>query len=136
MSFKKYGCHNDRLIGALGDIDQRACNTKGKDWDGVTHIVWEWVNGKMFPDKTTLWNNVNGLTRTVSYACYWMDKYMKDEVGHKTGNNWEKVAFKWKDEQVTTFPLSSAIEIIVLLKVDCTYAIPFKIFFLTFFFFE
>ena len=35
-----------------------------------------------------------------------------------------------------TLPFVSAIEIIVLLKVDCTYAIPFKIFFLVFFFFE
>ena len=102
MSFKKYGCYNDDLIAGLKDIDQRACNTKGKDWDGITHIVWEWVNGKMFPDKTTLWNNANGLNRTVSYACYWMDKYMKNELGHKTGNNWEKVAAKWKDEQVTS----------------------------------
>jgi len=102
MSLKKYGCYNDDLIAGLKDIDQRACNTKGKDWDGITHIVWEWVNGKMFPDKTTLWFNVNGLTRTVSYACYWMDKYMKGEMGHKTGNNWEKVAARWKDEQVTT----------------------------------
>ena len=41
----------------------------------------------------------------------------------------------WPAEaQEITFPLVSAIEIIVLLKVDCTYAIPFKIFFLIFFF--
>ena len=98
------------LLGAISSTEAislqqylyKRSHAKGKDWDGITHIVWEWVNGKMFPDKTTLWNNANGLTRTVSYACYWMDKYMKGEMGHKTGNNWEKVAARWKDEQVTT----------------------------------
>ena len=40
------------------------------------------------------------------------------------------------DAHEITFPLVSAIEIIVLLKVYWTYSIPFKIFFLVFFFFE
>ena len=39
------------------------------------------------------------------------------------------------EAQDITLPLVSAIEIIVLLKVDWTYAIPFKMFFLIFFFF-
>ena len=38
--------------------------------------------------------------------------------------------FFFPDDQETTFPLSSAIEIIVLLNVDWTYAIPFSIFWL------
>ena len=102
MSLKKYGCYNDELIEGLKDIDQRACNTKGKNWNGITHIVWEWVNGKMFPDKTTTWNASSGLNRTVPYACYWMDKYMAKETGSKTGNNWAGTAIKWKDQQVTS----------------------------------
>ena len=40
------------------------------------------------------------------------------------------------DAHEITFPFVSAIDMIVLLNVDWTYAIPFKIFFLTFFFFE
>ena len=102
MALKKYGCYNQKLIDGLIDIDQRACNTKGKKWDGITHIVWEWVNAKMFPDKTTNWTNQNGLNRTVSYVCYWIDKYMSDETGTKAGNNWVDTASKWKDQQVTS----------------------------------
>ena len=102
MALKKYGCYNQKLIDGLIDIDQRACNTKGKKWDGITHIVWEWVNGKMFPDKTTNWTNQNGLNRTVSFVCYWIDKYMSDETGTKAGNNWVDTASKWKDQQVTS----------------------------------
>ena len=102
MSLKKYGCGDERLIDGLKEIDQRGCNTKGKDWDGITHIVWEWVNGKMFPDKTTNWGHNSGLDRTVPYACYWVDKYMRNEKGSKVGRNWEQVASKWKDQQVTS----------------------------------
>ena len=40
------------------------------------------------------------------------------------------------DAHETTFPLVSAIETIVLLNVDWTYAIPFKIFFFPFFFLD
>ena len=102
MALKKYGCYNQKLIEGLIDIDQRACNTKGKKWDGITHIVWEWVNAKMFPDKTTNWTNQNGLNRTVSYVCYWIDKYMSDETGKQAGNSWVDTATKYKDQQVTT----------------------------------
>ena len=102
MALKKYGCYNQKLIDGLTDIDQRACNTKGKKWDGITHIVWEWVNAKMFPDKTTNWTNQNGLNRTVSYVCYWIDKYMSDETGKQAGNSWVDTATKYKDQQVTT----------------------------------
>ena len=102
MALKKYGCYNQDLIEGLTDLDQRACNTKGKNWDGITHIVWEWVNAKMFPDKTTNWTNQNGLNRTVSYVCYWIDKYMSDETGKQAGNSWVDTATKYKDQQVTT----------------------------------
>ena len=102
MSLKKYGCYNDRLIEGLKDLDQRACNTKGKEWDGITHIVWEWTNHSIFKSKGTSWFINDGLNRTVSYACYWMDKYMRDEKGSKLGRNWEQVASKWKDQQITS----------------------------------
>ncbi len=102
MALKKYGCDNQKLIDGLIDLDQRACNTKGKDWDGITHIVWEWVNGKMFPDKNTAWTTQNGLNRTVPFVCYWIDKYMKNETGTKVGINWVETATKYKDQQVTS----------------------------------
>ena len=102
MALNKYGCYNQKLIDGLIDIDQRACNTKGKKWDGITHIVWEWVNAKMFPDKTTNWTNQNGLNRTVSFVCYWIDKYMSDETGKQAGNSWVDTATNYKDQQVTT----------------------------------
>lgn len=102
MALKKYGCYNQDLIEGLTDLDQRACNTKGKNWDGITHIVWEWVNGKMFPDKTTTWTHQNGLNRTVPFVCYWIDKYMDGQTGSKAGNNWADTATKWKDQQVTS----------------------------------
>lgn len=102
MSLRKYGCNNDRLLQGLDNIDKRACNTMGKEWDGITHIIWEWINGKMFPDKTTLWQNASGLDRTVAFACYWMDKWMDNEQGSKIGNNWTKVPYKWKDQKVTS----------------------------------
>ena len=102
MALKKYGCYNQKLIDGLTDLDQRACNTKGKNWDGITHIVWEWVNGKMFPDKTTTWTHQNGLNRTVPFVCYWIDKYMDGQTGSKAGNNWADTATKWKDQQVTS----------------------------------
>ena len=56
----------------------------------------------MFPDKTTNWTNQNGLNRTVSYVCYWIDKYMSDETGKQAGNSWIDTASKWKDQQVTS----------------------------------
>lgn len=99
MSLKKYGVDNDKLNEALQDINDKAGSTKGKDWDGISHIVDEWKTNKFFPSKDTKWDVLN---RTVSYCCYWIDKYMKDETGSKPGNGWEKVAFKYKDQTITT----------------------------------
>jgi len=103
MSLKKYGTDNDKLVEALGFINERAAGSRRtKEWDGITHIIYEWENGKMFPDKTTIWHKEGGLNRTVSYCLYWIDKYMKDEVGSKVGHGWDKVAIKYKDQTVTS----------------------------------
>lgn len=99
MALKKYGIYNDKLNEALQDINDKAASTKGKDWDGISHIVDEWKTNNFFSSKDTKWDVLN---RTVSYCCYWIDKYMKDETGSKPGNGWEKVAFKYKDQTVTT----------------------------------
>jgi len=99
MALKKYGCNNDKLKEALQDINDKAANTKGKDWNGISHIVDEWKTNKFFPSKDTKWDVLN---RTVSYCLYWIDKYMKDEVGSKVGSGWDKIAFKYKDQTVTS----------------------------------
>lgn len=99
MALKKYGCDNTTLLDALQDINDKAANTKGKDWDGISHIVDEWKTNKFFPAKDTKWEILN---RTVSYCLYWIDKYMKDEKGSKVGSGWDKVAFKYKDQTVTS----------------------------------
>ena len=49
MALKKYGCDNDKLKEALQDINDKAGNTKGKDWDGISHIVDEWKTNNFFP---------------------------------------------------------------------------------------
>ena len=102
MALKKYGCNNDKLNGALQDINDKAANTRGKDWDGISHIVDEWKTGKIFCSKETRWDKENGMNRTVSYCCYWIDKYMKDETGSKLGKGWDRVAFQYKDQTVTS----------------------------------
>lgn len=102
MTLKKYGCNNDKLNSALQDINDKAANTRGKDWDGISHIVDEWKTGKIFSSKETRWDKENGMNRTVSFCCYWIDKYMKDETASKLGRGWDKVAFKYKDQTVTS----------------------------------
>lgn len=99
MSLKKYGCDNDKLKEALSYINDKAANTRGKDWDGISHIVDEWKTDKIFPLKLPRWDILN---RTVSYCCYWIDKYMKDETGSKLGKGWDRVAFQYKDQQVSS----------------------------------
>ena len=42
------------------------------------------------------------LNRKVSYCLYWIDKYMKGERGSKVGTGWKKVAFRYKDQTVTS----------------------------------
>jgi|TARA_B100001964_G_C14135471_1_gene554925 hypothetical protein len=108
MALKKYGCDNEKVLEALRIIDERELTgKKGKEWDGITHIVWEWTIDQkskdcLFKDKTTNWNKIAGLNRTVAFCCYWFDKYMIGKTGAKLGNNWQEVPKKWKDEQVTT----------------------------------
>ena len=95
MALKRYGTDNDRLNEGLQDINDKAANTKGKELDGISHIVDEWKTDNFFSDKNTKWSV---LDRTVSYCLYWIDKYMKDEKGCKTGNGWENRAFEYKDK--------------------------------------
>ena len=81
-------------------INQRA-NFMSDEMDGVSHIIYEWMNAKFFKDKSickdTKWENMN---RTVSYVLYWLDKYMNDDdPTTKVGKGWELVAKEYKDRQ-------------------------------------
>ena len=103
MALKKYGCDNEDVLEGIRILDDRELTgKKGKEWDGLTHIIWEWTNDILFKSKTTTWNAASGLDTTVAYCCYWFDKYMANQKGSKLGRNWQDVPKRWKDEQVTT----------------------------------
>jgi len=95
MALKRYGTDNDRLNKGLKNINDSASTTgKGKELDGISHIVDEWKTHNNISDKKRRHLEDN----TVSYCLYWIDKYMKDEKGLKTGNGWENRAFEYKDK--------------------------------------
>ena len=103
MALKKYGCDNEDVLEGIRILDDRELTgKKGKEWDGLTHIIWEWTNDILFKSKTTTWTAQAGLNNTVAYCCYWFDKYMANQKGSKLGRNWQDVPKRWKDEQVTT----------------------------------
>ena len=102
MSLKKYGTDNERVLEGLRRINNRSYTTMDKQMDGISQICVEWINPKMFIDKTSSWNKAGGLDRTVPFLCYWMDKWVKNETGSKTGCKWEETAKKWKDQKVAT----------------------------------
>jgi len=98
MSLRHYGCTNQKLINAWKLIAAQKCNLMEEDRDGVSHIVYEWMNATFFKDPTvctdTRWDNMN---RTVSFILYWIDKYMDDKRGTKVGRDWDKVAFEYRN---------------------------------------
>tara|TARA_B100000424_G_C22877546_1_gene467188 strand:- start:48 stop:1055 length:1008 start_codon:yes stop_codon:yes gene_type:complete len=102
MALKKYGTDNDKVLEGLRRINKRQMDTMSKEMDGITHICLEWTQPKLFIDKTTTWGKQSGLDRTVSFCCYWMDKYVRGEKGVKVGAGWEETAKKWKDQKVAT----------------------------------
>ena len=96
MALKRHGTNNKKLIAGLKSINKRGADTRGRQWDGITHIVDEYKTHKFIPVKTTSWAI---LEPNVSYCLYWIDKYMKDENGSKPGRNWKDVAVGYKDEE-------------------------------------
>jgi len=100
MALKRYGTDNKKLNEGLQHINDGYCVIQGKQRDGITQIVDEWKTGAWFGNKGTSWNVLN---ETVSFALYWMDKYMRDGLGSKPGRNWKQRAFEYKDlPQVST----------------------------------
>jgi hypothetical protein len=98
MTLKKYGVKDKKVNECLINIDRDCKNTSPMNgqWDGVTNIREEWVKGgKMFSHKYTNWDVPQGsqncgLKWTVSFALYWIEKYLRDETGYKVGRGWEK----------------------------------------------
>ena len=95
MSLRKWGLHEERLLEGLRRIDRRGLDTTNAEWDGITHIVNEWMLNKLFKPKVTSWKD---LGKQVSFCCYWMDKWMTQKTQSQLGANWDKIAKKWKDE--------------------------------------
>ena len=89
LSFKLYGTNNERLLECLDQIDRRAMNTMEAERDGATHIVDEWVKNSRFPNKTTTWNKPGGLKETVSFAVYWINRYVENKKLKQLASNWK-----------------------------------------------
>lgn len=105
MSLSHYGPTDQKLLNAWKMIASEEMYTpSGKEWDGVSHIVYEWCKGKFFRDvsicRDTRWDNME---KTVSYILYWLDKYMADEKGYKVGKGWDEIAII-KHEKTDTQP--------------------------------
>lgn len=94
MATKKYGINNKKLEEIFRDIDDRAGDTRGREWDGATHITEEWKTDKFLGEKGTSYDNMN---RSVSFILYWIDKYMSDTKGTKAGRGWDQVAKEYKN---------------------------------------
>ena len=99
MALKRYGTNNTRLNQGLQDINNGYCVIQGKQKDGITQIVDEWKTGANFEFKGTGWAVLN---ETVSFGLYWIDKYMKDEMGAKPGRGWQNRGFEYKDQPQAT----------------------------------
>jgi hypothetical protein len=98
MCFKKYGVKHKKVIDCLNKIDmayvERVTNTG--PFDGVSNISHEWWTAhKVFRDRVTSWSKPEGkgnigMKWTVSYALYWIEKFLENEKGVKAGSNWEQ----------------------------------------------
>jgi hypothetical protein len=88
MSLKRYGTNNNKLLDCLDRIDRRAMNTNEKDRDGATHISYEWKTNERFPNKGTTWDRKGGMKEVVSFALYWIEKFMNDQKLSQLGYNW------------------------------------------------
>lgn len=90
MSLKKYGIENKKLLECLDAIDRRAMNTMQKDRDGATHINLEWQTNEKFPQKVTTWEKASGMKDVVSFALYWIEKYIEGQKLSQPGFNWKE----------------------------------------------
>lgn len=89
MAFKKYGTNDQRFLECFNAIDARAMNTTTKERDGATHISYEWQTNERFPNKGTIWDKKDGMKEVVSFALYWIDKYMENQRLSQLGFNWK-----------------------------------------------
>jgi hypothetical protein len=95
MALKRYGVDNKKLLKCLDAIEQRQIDTKRKIRDGVTHISYEWETNTRFPNKVTVWDKAGGMKEIVSFALYWIEKYMDDKELNQLGNNWKDTGKDW-----------------------------------------
>lgn len=98
MALKRYGTTNQRLLECLDFIDRRVMDTRTKDRDGATHINVEWQSNEKFPVKGTTWDKAGGMKEVVSFALYWVEKYMEDKKTSQPGFNWRDTGSSFFDE--------------------------------------
>lgn len=112
MALKKYGTTNKKLLECLDSIDRRAMNTTTKDRDGATHINVEWQSHDRFKNKITVWDKEGGMKETVSFALYWIEKYMEDQKLSQLGFNWKETGKTFfKSHQNNLFSSNNVIKI-------------------------
>lgn len=94
MAFKKYGVKNAKLLAGLKRIDARSriMNDTDNRYDGITHINEEWIVHQKLPGKGTGWEKDSGLKNCVSFALYWITKWMEDQKISQLGFNWRTTA--------------------------------------------
>lgn len=103
LALRVYGTKHKRLLEALEFINRRAGNMQSPpdQWDGVTHIVYEWGKekpAKVFPSKLNVWEGGGGLKETTAWALYWLRKYISRQTQQQAGFNWRDTTDKMMDE--------------------------------------
>jgi hypothetical protein len=97
LTLKKYGTTNKRLLEGLQRINTGLRFINSNRMDGITHIIEEWKSNEKFPSKGTSWEKAGGLKETVSFAVYWINKWMENEELSQLG-------FNWADSAKSLFP--------------------------------
>lgn len=95
MALKRYGVNNTNLLKCLSAIENRIINTQVEPYDSVTQISLEWKINDRFPIKVTNWDKQGGMKEIVSYALYWIEKYMDNKTVSQLGNNWRLTGKDW-----------------------------------------
>lgn len=95
LALKHYGTTNKKLLKCLCDIYEERQNTQTKNMDGVTHIVQEWTRNFRFKQRTTSWDKPMGLSKTVPFVLFWIEKYMNDIAQKQIGGGWDNILSDW-----------------------------------------
>lgn len=119
MALKKYGNTNKRLLEGLQRIDSRIrIMDSGNHYDGITHINDEWKTNSRFPAKGTGWHKAGGLFETVSFALYWISRWMEDQKLSQPGFNWKQTTINFFPKAGITVSGATSNTLSKLLEID------------------